>query len=86
MEYIDSMGRRWDSRETDIDDFCQKHKIDLIIEYLSNKEGVYVHTKAYFNETGETIVDRNDKYPISDEKLLGEMRKHIRNKKIDSIL
>lgn len=88
MEYKDSYGKTWNSEFTEIDVFCRQNNIRLTIEYKKdfNTKEVYVHTKAELEKTGEVILDRNDKYPPTDEDILLELKKTVREDKIDSII
>ena len=47
---------------------------------------VWCFTMVYFSETGETIIDRVDKYPLSDAEILSELKEIIRERKINQIL
>jgi len=87
----DSYNREWDIRcEYPIDKYCREHGLATIIEYKTIKEGkcsfVYTFTRVYFEDTREVIIDRKDRYPISDDDLLLEIKKIIRERKINQIL
>ena len=87
----DSFGKDWDIRcEYPIDKYCREHGLELNLEYKPIREGkcsiVYSFTKVYFKTTREVIIDRRDRYPISDDDLLLEIKKIIRERKINQIL
>lgn len=82
----DSYNRSWTKNKNPLDIYCENNKITVDIEYGTKQEIVHVWTKVYFSKTREIIIDRVDRYPMSDDEILLELKKIIRERKINQIL
>jgi hypothetical protein len=87
MDYIDSYGKVWSGEENDLDKFCRKNKLELVIEYHTNKEtnSVYCSTRVR-DKLGNYILNEDTPYPYSDKEVLDMIRWSFRNKNLKIIL
>jgi hypothetical protein len=83
-----------------LDEYATNHQLWISVEYITNDKNknkkrylpqfeigtTYVYTQVRLGEEGEHILQRYDRYPITDEDLLLNITEIIRQRKLSQIL
>jgi hypothetical protein len=84
---IDSYGREWNTEESEFDKYLRNNKVDLSVEYLTDKQTrkVYCDTKCSYSDTNEIIFELRTDYPLTDQSIFNMLRSILRDKKLKEL-